>query len=231
MSRKKIAIISLLLTIVLFALSIKIERKLTNYTPKTTVLIAIQTIDAGTELSKDSNAFIEKSVPMDLATIGTIKSKEELEGKATTEKIYAGEIVNKSRIVDKTSLTNVLISPNERTFSIPVAMLDDPFAGTLRNKDKVDILFTNAPTPGNPAKTINLVKKATVVGALDSSGKFLLPSDKNVLASAILFSGTIEDGGKVANSMNTGRFKLLKLPVTSNESKDILIQNGVVLSK
>lgn len=229
MNKKRIITLSILLTIILSILLVYIERKLINYTPKTTVVLAIKEIEQGEELK--SNNFIEKKVEADLVTIGTIKNKEELLGKCALEKIYPNEILNKNRIVDKNDPTNTLLGINEREFSIPVALLDDPLAGTLRANDKVDILFTNTQTSNSEARTRTLVKQARIVGALDSSGKKLLPTDKNIMSAAVLFAGTSEDAAKVANSMYAGRFKLVKIPTSSKTSENIIVESGEVIKE
>lgn len=207
---------SLVLCVILCVILVHIERKLVNFTPKTTVLMSLRKVDEGTELN--SSDFIEKSVDADLVTIGSIRSKDDIKGKYALETIYPNEIVNKNRIVDKNNSTNIIIGANQSEYSIPVGILNDPFAGTLRGNDTVDILYTNAATPNNPSKTVTLVPGAKIVGAMDSTGKLLLPSDKNLLSAVVIFSGTSTEATKVASDINTGKFKLVKLSANSSDS-------------
>ena len=101
MNKKKIVTISLVLTIILCAVLVYTEKKIVNFTPKTTVLVSLKEIGEDTELN--SIDFIEKSVDIDLVTIGAIKSKDEIKGKYALEKIYPNEIVNRNRIIDRNS--------------------------------------------------------------------------------------------------------------------------------
>ena len=216
MNKKKILLISIALALILFLTSTYMQKKLINFTPKVEVLYCIKGVEQGQDLKKPD--FIPVKIDVTKYSSDLVKSYDEIKNKAAVENIYPDEPLNKKRIADKNDTTKLIIEPNQRKFSIPMQFIDDPFCGTLRNGDIVDIVHTDIPTAQNPHTVTKVImQQAKVIGAIDSSGKLIEPTNKSVLATAILFQGTPQQGAEIINGKYTGKYTVLQDPVNANK--------------
>ena len=220
-NNKKILGVSILATLVLGSSIFYLQKKAVNYTPKTKVYIAKNTINRGKEISNDS--FEIKERPTELVTKDILTEKEDFNilSKIAKDTIYSGEMINKNRLVDKNDIEASVfkLKKGEVEFSINVQLLDN-YAGTYRAGDIVMLAFTPKATKEEPEpKTEILVRNVRALGAINSSGKFLTPEDKNELATGIAFAGTENDFKLIAEKQNSGgKFKIAKINTSNSEN-------------
>lgn len=217
LNKKKIIIMTALISCAVFALLITAEKKLVNSSPQKQIYVAAKDIKQG-EFLRASDFILEDKL-INNVTDDMVKSLDGIKNKYATQNIYKEEPLNKNTIADKNDSSKMFLKPGEREFSIPLAKLDsDAFAGTLRRGDVVDISHTGVTTQGDPKPKTELTgKRVRVLGAVDSQGKFLEPSDKNVLAAAVMFAGNEDAFIKTSNQIFSGTFKIAKCPI-SNEN-------------
>ncbi|PJI06578.1 MULTISPECIES: Flp pilus assembly protein CpaB [Clostridium] len=207
--RPKVLISTTLIAAVLFGGLIYIEDKAVNSVPKQKILVATKDIDQGSKL-KESD-FV--SVDYNLVNVNNndIKNVSDLRDKYVVEDIYKGEALNKQRIADKNDNSKIFLKKNEKEISIPVSKVNnDAFAGTLRKGDVIDITHTVSQSDNSDNNTEFDMKKAEVIGAVDSQGKFLGSNDKNVLASSIMVRGSQDDFIKISKDLSNGYFSIAK---------------------
>ena len=225
MNKKKILLISIALALILFMVSTYMQKKLTDITPKVEVLYCIKDVEQGQDLKRTD--FIPVKIDAAKYSSDLIKSYDEIKNKVAIQNVYPDEPLNKKRIADKNDDTKLVIEPDQRKFSIPMQFIDDPFCGTLRNSDIVDIVHTDTPTAQNPYPSTKVVmQQAKVIGAIDSSGKLIEPTNKSVLATAILFEGTPEQGAEIINGKYTGKYTVMQDPVNANKFEPFTV-NGM----
>lgn len=217
MNKKKIILMTALISCAVFAVIIAAERKIVNSTPKKQIYVAAKDIKQG-EFLRTSD-FILEDKPISNITSDMVKSLDGIKNKYATQDIYKEDPLNKNTISDKNNPSKMFLKPGEREFSIPLTKLDnDAFAATLRLGDIVDITHTYISGKGDPVPITEVTgTKVRVLGAVDSQGKFLEPNDKNVLAAAVMFAGDEDTFIKTSKESSLGLFKIAKCPIY-NES-------------
>lgn len=212
MKNKKIIILTGLIAIITFGGVIDVERNLSISNPTTNVLVAKHNIKKGSLLAS-SDFKMEKRFTSDV-TQDMVKSESQIEDKYAIENIYKEDAVNTNRIVSKDDSRNPYLSSNKVEFSIPLTSLNnDTFAGTLRQGDIVEVSYVenkNVNSSDSSSNSSSVPKKLEVLGAVDAQGKFLDSSDRNAVASAVMFSGSKQDFESISEKIPDGTFKLAK---------------------
>lgn len=142
---KKVYIIAVIIALVL-AISVFFFGKSLTEQPKsemTTVVVAVQNIEGGTEITA---AMLElKEIPKDLVSAGTYSKLDTVVGKLANGDIYKGEQIVKNRIgsADEISFDRLSkkLEPGYRAFTVAV----DNVTGVgcfIKAGDKVDIMYT-----------------------------------------------------------------------------------------
>lgn len=219
MNKKKIILITALISCAVFVALIAAEKKIINSSPEKQIYVAAKDIKQGEFLR--SSDFILEDKPISNITEDMVKSLDGIKDKYATQNIYKEEPLNKNTIADKNDPSKMFLKPGEREFSIPLTKLDnDVFLATLRRGDVVDITHTYISGKGESVPITEITgTKVRVLGAVNSQGKFLEPNDKNVLAAAIMFAGDQDTFVKTSKQSALGSFKMAKCPIYS-ESAD-----------
>lgn len=225
MRKSKIIIFTAILTVILFITLIALDKKAANFTQKVKVLYSITNISKGSKLNKINFRIV--SVDIDKIPVDAVTSFDEIKNKYAADNIYSNEPLNKKRLTDKNIKKDLILEPNMRKFSIPMTYIDDPFAGTLREGDVVDILHTTMPSATNSNTTTTvMVQQAHVLGAIDANGNFLSTSNKNTLAVAILFEGDLNEAAELTNKQYAGKYKFVQVPLNGTRYSNVTVQNG-----
>lgn len=208
---KKILSISIIATLIVGSSIYYLTKKAATYSNREKVYVAKTTITKGSPIKSSNFKLVDRDASIVTSDIATQKDK--LKDTVAKETIYDGEMLNMKRVISKTDplAATLQLKTGDVEFSINVQSLDN-YAGTYRAGDVVDIAFTPAPTNQNPTPQADiLVKHAKVLGAIDSSGKYLSSGDKNVLATGISFSGSEDDFKNIAERQDRGKFKIAKV--------------------
>lgn len=219
LNKKKIIIMTALISCAVFALLMVAEKKLVNSSPQKQIYVAAKDIKQGEFLN--ASDFILEDKPVSSITEDMVKSLDRIKNKYATQDIYKEDPLNRNKIADKNDPSKMFLKSGEREFSIPLTKLDnDAFAATLRRGDVVDITHMYMETKGGNSVPITETTgtKVRVLGAVDSQGKFLEPNDKNVLAAAIMFAGNEDDFIKTSKQSSLGSFKIAKCPIDSEHN-------------
>lgn len=192
MKRKIIIMaVSFGLTLIVFLGLVIFEKRLVNYTPKKSNLIALEDIQIGQKLSKDM--FIEQDVDISLATNG-VGNFTEIDGLYAKDNIYKGQIISKREIDTKENLKIIEIPEGLEKIAIKVKSPENGVAYQLKQGDKVNLYFTGryviikdsivgleiTPvniTDENSMCTVKLLDKSEVLGIFDESGRNIIESD------------------------------------------------------
>ncbi|WP_026883718.1 SAF domain-containing protein [Clostridium akagii] len=208
----RVGVVTAVLAIILMGLSIFIQRKAVNIKPQIQVYKATKTLKIGDKIN--SSNCEPTNIDMTSDSLNYVKSLNDTSNMIVKEPIYKGEDINKNRLVDKSDNSVYIADSTTRKFSIPVSYIDDPFSLTFRKGDKVDILFTQIDN-GAESKIANTkveMPNAIVVGAIDENGALINDSDKNKLATAILFQSTTGNIINITQDQYKGKFKFAEVP-------------------
>lgn len=214
MKKTKTVILTVLMAILLFSITVFAEKKLVKTTATVNVVVANEDIQEGTSL-KESDFHTEEK-PVTRVTDDMVKSLNGLNGFYSTQNIYKGEDLNKNRIADKDNNSKPYLKSGEVEISIPISKFEsDVFVGTLRRDDKVDISHTITKNDSNGTDTDGSIvgKKVRVIGAVNSQGKFLGVNDNNQVATSVIFAGTEEDFLDISKDMASGTFRVAKCAI------------------
>ena len=192
MKRKIIIMgVSFGLTIIVFLALVIFEKRLVNYTPKKTNLIALGDIQIGQKLNKDM--FIEQDVEISLAING-VSTFSEIDGLYAKDNIYKGQIISRREIDTKENLKIIEIPEGLEKIAIKVKSAENGVAYQLKQGDKVNLYFTGRYaiikdsivgleinptniTDENSMCTVKLLDKSEVLGIFDESGRNIIESD------------------------------------------------------
>lgn len=226
LNKFKTIIISLIITVVVFISLIAVEKTLVKYTPTVKVVYCIKDIKRKEQLNPDN--FILKDVPITSIDINTVKSINEIKDMYAKENIYANEVLNKNRIGSQSEVESYTLNEGEREMAITFENLADCVGGTIRKDDRIDIVFTLI-NNSNPllCTTQSKLQGIRVLGAVDSTGKYIDSFDKNTPAVTLIIAAKPEECLLIENLQRYGKIKALKLPDKDKAYPDIIIQNGV----
>lgn len=218
LKNKKIMAISAVAAVLIGCTIFSIEKKAVTYEPTEKVYVATTNISPGSKLNSKNSKI--KNIKISDTTSDVLKSSDNITKvrKIVKSSIYKGEYINKNRLVDENDpqAKALKIKADQVEFSINTQLLDN-YAGTYREGDLVTLDYTPKSSNSNQnPKTVNLVDKIKVLGAIDSEGKFLKPGDENSLATGISFVGTRKQMLQVANAQDKGTFKIGRLNPGTN---------------
>lgn len=218
---------SLIITVIVFISLIAVEKTLVKYTPTVKVVYCIKDIKRKEKLNSDN--FILKDVPITSVDINTVKSMDEIKGMYAKENIYANEVLNKNRIGSQSQVESYTLNEGEREMAITFENLADCVGGTIRKDDKIDIIFTLI-NNNNPllCTTQTKLQGIRVLGAVDSTGKYIDPLDKNTPTVTLIIAAKPEECHIIENLQRYGKIKALKVPDKDKVYPNVIIQNGVV---
>lgn len=210
MRNPKVLVLSILLATGAFLGILVMERTIIKITPTFKVVYCIKDIKRK-EMLKASD-FIEKQIPMDLVSLNTtVKNKAEIEGMYAAEDIYANEILNKNRMGTQAEVISYRINPGEEEFAINFENVADCVGGIIRKDDMVNIYLTNNITSSLPvSKTELKVMGLRVLGAKDSTERYIDKFEKDSSARIILLAGTTQMVSKVWTLQAMGKLRITK---------------------
>lgn len=213
-SSGKVILLTALITVILSTISISVQKKLGNVDSGMTVYKINKDVETGYEIDKEKD-LVEEKISISEDSTNYIKNRNEVDGQVVISTIYKNEKVNKKRLANKND-PGIFMADSEldRRFSIPVAYIDDQYSLTFREGDIVDIVFTEVNGSGVKANINSevVLTNARVVGAINSSGKFLSAKDNNELANSIVFESTTDQILNVSEKQYQGKFKFIKVP-------------------
>ena len=164
----------------IFALLIFVEKKIIKFEPKVEVLIAIDDIEAESELNKA--LFKVYQVPLNLSLEADMNLDfNKIEGKYSRNKIYKGQILLKNHIGDKEELKIIEVPQNKEKISIKLKNPENAISFQIKPDDKINVYFTgkyNAVKSMLPAGTVEenklytvkIIEQEEILGVFDEKG-------------------------------------------------------------
>lgn len=192
MKRKIIIMaVSFGLTILVFLGLVIFEKRLVNYTPKKTALVALEDIQIGQKLNQDM--FIEQDIDVALTANG-VEAFNEVDGLYAKDNIYKGQILSKREVDTKENLKIIEVPQGLEKIAIKVKSAENGVAYQLKQGDKINLYFTGRYaiikdcivgleinpvniTDENSMCTVKLLDKSEVLGIFDESGRNIIESD------------------------------------------------------
>lgn len=194
-----IMVVSFGLSILVFLGLVIFEKRLVNYTPKKTSLVALEDIQVGQKINKDM--FIEQEIDIRLTTNGVI-SFSEIDGLYAKDNIYKGQILSRRELDSKENLKIIEVPEGLEKIAVKVKAPENGVAYQLKQGDKVNLYFTGryaiikdsivgleispvSITDENTMCTVKLLDKAEILGIFDENGRNIIESDFGKLDSVV----------------------------------------------
>lgn len=197
---------SLIVAIAMFFVLVAIETSILDNYEKEKVVVAIQEVENGTEITKENveDYFYIKEVDKSLVTKDSVLILSDMPGYIVKDNISMGEIVNFNRLVSKTSVLANIKVPVET--SLKVADLSDLVGGTIRSGDLINISVVNKETNENE----EILKNVFVSQAFDSSGAALTQvEDKPAITINVIIDKSFES--EFNTRINQGKVRVSKV--------------------
>lgn len=207
MKRTNILVLTIVLTIILFAAEIIILRSVSKHEPVASVVLAARKITAGEIFTEDMLG--EKEISAEAAHSKSIKNKSELIGMAAKTDIEKDEVIIESRVISPENAGQIeIMDKNNRLITVEFK-IDQANGWQLKEGQYVDIIFI--PNDKDDETAMNLItamnetmnedsrelnmQKGSIVQAITKKGIYRI---KNIRVAAL-----IDDKGKlVRNNKN-----------------------------
>lgn len=220
MKRRTIYIFTILLAVILLAVEAYIIKVATNIEPEIEVVFASKKIPAKAIITADMVTV--KKIDISLATIQTVRSLNQVIGKASTTEIENGETIKSFRIADPLSLKEIkVLDPDNRLMSVDFKA-DQVNGWYLSAGDHVDIHYTpNAAANINEDRRdqitdpfqrslleFHVFDNVRVAGILDDKGQVIQEITREQLPKILSFEVTKDIAKFLAAAKTTGKIEI-----------------------
>ena len=179
--KRRALLLALAITLIIMgALTYYLQVQFLNVGPLERVVIAVEDIPPKTAIT--SSHITEKEIPKRFVTPGGVGEERMVVGKITKEKIYQGEIILGSRLIDTTGRDGLATIIPEGYRAITVRI--DTISGvgrSINTGDFVDILVYTAPPHSQEERVETIFQSIEVIDLSPDSQEFLtlimLPQD------------------------------------------------------
>lgn len=203
----KLIFFSLVAAISIFFVLIKVEASILEDYEKNTVVVALQEVKNGVEITNENveDYFKIKDVDKTLITNNTVEILDYMIGYIVKNDISMGEIVSKNDLIAKSSILANIKEPIETSFK--ASDLSEVVGGVLRPGDLINISVINKETAEND----EIIKNVYVSQSFDSSGSGLdqETEDKSALTINIIIDKEFES--EFNSRINQGKVRVSKV--------------------
>lgn len=213
MNKNKISILSIaiVLTIITFAISTHLQKKIINYEPQVKSLVLVQDIEKNQKLS--SEMFTEKEIPLSLVNGASIISKySEIDGLYAKDNILKNQIAMKSQFDTKENLSIFEVENGKEKISIKISNAENGLSYAIKANSKVAIYATFR---SDYAKNFSLEKDRLSVGD-EYDGYTVIK-----IIDSVEVLGTFNIDGIEVNNYEDGNIDSIMIAVTPEDAKEI----------
>lgn len=213
MNKSKISILSIaiVLTIIIFAISTHLQKKIINYEPQIKSLILVQDIEKNQKLS--SEMFIEKEIPLSLVSgVAIVNKYSEIDGLYAKDNIFKNQIAMKSQFDTKENLSIFEVENGKEKISIKISNAENGLSYAIKANSKVAIYATFR---SDYAKNFSLEKDRLSVGD-EYDGYTVIK-----IIDSVEVLGTFNIDGIEVNNYEDGNIDSIMIAVTPEDAKEI----------
>lgn len=140
-NKVNILLISILLTIVVYSISIYMQKKIVQYVPTVKCLIVTEDIEAYSQI--DTSQVKKVEMPMSIvASTKAIKEIDDISNLYLKEKIYKGQILIANQFDTKENLSMYLAEMGKEKIAIKIKSSENGVAYNIRENSKVNVYAT-----------------------------------------------------------------------------------------
>ncbi len=213
MNKNKISILSItvVLTIVVFAISTHLQKQLINYEPQIKCLMLTQDIEKNQKIS--SEMFIEKEIPISLITGTTTVSKySEIDGLYAKDNILKNQIAMKNQFDTKENLSIFEVENGKEKISIKISNAENGLSYAIKANSKIAVYATFR---SDYAKNFSAMKERLSVG--DEYDGYTVVK----LIDSVEVLGAFNLDGIEVNGYEDGNIDSIMIAVTPEDAKEI----------
>lgn len=134
-------IITVIITLIIFGLSIYLQRKIIDYEPTIKCLVATKTVDAFSKLTKDDVKVVE--IPISLvATVKVVSDISEVSNLYLKDKIYNGQIIMQNQFDTEENLSIYKAEVGMEKVSIKIKSSENAVSYNIRKDSFVNLYAT-----------------------------------------------------------------------------------------
>lgn len=202
---------TIILTVILFAISTYTQKKLINYEPKVNCLFLKEDIVQNQKLSSEMFSLEEIDVSL-VANTKIIQNYSEINGLYAKDNIYKGQIALEKQFDTKENLSIYEIENGKEKISIKVKNAENGISYSVKKNSKINVYVTLRADIGNDF--LNQKEKLSI--GTKEDGYIVIKLLENV---TILDAFDI-DGNKIEES-ESAAIDTVMIAVTSEEAKEI----------
>ena len=140
-NKVNILLISIVLTIIVYGISIYMQKKLVQYVPTVKCLIATDNLEAYSQI--DSSQIKEVNMPAEIVgTTRVVKSIDDVNELYLKEKIYSGQILIKNQFDTKENLSIYQADEGKEKVSIKIKSAENGVSYNIKENSRVNVYAT-----------------------------------------------------------------------------------------
>lgn len=241
--KASILFVSIILTVIVYCVSIYMQKKLIAYVPTVKCLVATTDVEAYSRV--DVSNIKEVDMPISIvATTKIIQSKDELENLYLKEKLYSGQILISNQFDTKENLSIYLAEDGKEKISIKIKSPENAVSYNIKENSMINVYATLRDEYANDAlanlekyhvgrddegyTVVTILKNIKVIGIFDSDGKEIEDKFSDMSPDTILIAVTPEEAKKINLIRDIATFNVTEIGVRSeNEHEEIVNDNAI----
>lgn len=136
-----ILIISIFLTIIVFAISTHIQKQLVDYIPTMKCIIITKDVDAYNQIREEDIQFVDMPISI-VSQVRVVKEYEEIQDLYLKDKLYKGQIVLHDQFDNKENLMIYTADAGKEKVSIKLKAPENVASYTIRQNSTINIYAT-----------------------------------------------------------------------------------------
>lgn len=213
MNKKKITVLSItfVLTIIVFAISTHMQKKLINYEPTVSCLILCQDIIANQKISEEM--FVTKEIPISIVnTISVVRTFDEIRDLYAKDNILKSQIAMKNQFDTKENLSIYEVESGKEKISLKISNPENGLSYAIKPNSKIAIYATFR---SDYANNFSVSKDRLSIGD-EYDGYTVVKIIDNVQVLGVFNIDGIE-----VNSYEDGNIDSIMIPVSPEDAKEI----------
>lgn len=216
-NKKRILVVTVILTIIVFSVSTYIQRQLIDYEAKAVCLVLNRNINAFEKV--EEGMFVYKEIPISLIATTPIVSKfSDIEGLYAKDNIYKSQIAVRNQFDTKENLSIYEAERGKEKISIKIQNAENGVSYSIRQNSYVNVYIT---LRSDYAKDLLKQKDGLAVGS-EHDGYAVVKLLENIQV-----LGTFNIDGIEVNSYDDGIIDTILVAVTPEEAKEINLYRDI----
>lgn len=211
-NKVNVLLISIILTVIVYAISIYMQKKLVQYVPTVKCLIVTENIEAYSQIDISQ----VKEVDMPIAIVSStsiVKNIEDINNLYLKEKLYEGQIIVKEQFDTKENLSMYIADFGKEKIAIKIKSAENGVAYNIRENSSVNVYATLRNEYAN--QVLDNLERYSIGNADDGYSIITLLEDSKVLG---VFS---IDGQPIENVFDEEIPDTILVAVTPEQARQI----------